>query len=218
MSTLPVGSAAATERLPATTTITRDTGANPSVSQALQRLQASRRRLQDQWLPEPAPGRGRRGTGSLRQGGLAGLWRHWRRKLARVPAAQAVGDLLSGWWQNHPWRGTAELVSHDVVPQLGLAVRRHPLLAVTLAAGAGVALVVCKPWRSTWCRSQWQTLPTRLGHAAWQLAAQAPLHGLLAGLLGAATGAATGAAAASAAQAGATGTATETPSPENPHA
>lgn len=182
---------------------------NPSVAQALQRLQASRRRLHDHWLPGPAAGGGGAGA-SFRHGGLAGLWRHWRRRLARVPGVDAVADALSGWWRHHPWRTTAELVTHEVVPQVDRVVRRHPLLAVTVAAGAGLALVTWKPWRQAWCRRQLQTLPHRVGQGLWHLAAQVPLHTLLAGLLGAAS--------ATAASAGAATDKTEQPTMEAPDA
>lgn len=163
--------------------------ANPAVCRALDRLMASRCRLQAHWLPQPAQGGGGHAAASFRHGGLAGLWRHWRRRLSRLPAAAAVADVLSGWWQQHPWRNTAELVTHEVAPQLGRAVRRNPLMAITLAAGAGVALVVCKPWQSSWCRNQLNGLPQRLGHGLWRVASQAPLHSLLAGLLAAASAA-----------------------------
>jgi hypothetical protein len=167
--------------------LTTAAAGNPATAQALLRLRSSRQRLRDHWIPAPAAGGGASARVSLRFGGLAGLWRHWRRRLHRLPGADAVALALGTWWQSHPWRTTAELVQAELLPRTAAAMRRHPLASVGVAAVLGYAVVSFRPWRSGWCRRQLDQLPHHIGHTLWSVAGQVPLHAVLAGVLGAAT-------------------------------
>jgi len=54
-----------------------------------------------------------------------------------------VSRTLRVWWQHHPLHTAAELAS----PALGSYAREHPMKLLGVAAAAGAAAVVLKPWR-----------------------------------------------------------------------
>ncbi len=69
-------------------------------------------------------------------------------------AAVAAQRLLAAWWQRHPLNTVLEVST----PLLQGVARRHPYRILAVAAAAGAAVVVLKPWRWTrtrrWARSQ----------------------------------------------------------------
>ncbi|MFO1327353.1 MAG: hypothetical protein U1F56_08335 [Rubrivivax sp.] len=148
----------------------------PGIAAAVRRLQGSRERLCQAWLPDGTPAGGRSGAASAwHHGGAAGLWRHWRRRLARVPGIDLLLDAAQRSWQRHPWRHTLQIVSTQLRPHVAPLLQRHPLAAAALAAGAGAALVAWRPWRQPWCRRALQACPgqalrwgqAQLGQLPW---------------------------------------------------
>lgn len=192
----------------------------PAVAQAVQRLQASRLRLQAQWLPEAAshPATGA-GPATRLLDSLSGWWQRITRQGASLPLVMVGGELLGDWWRGHPWRATAETLTQAVAPHAARMVRRHPLATVAVAAGAGVLIVALRPWRTPWLRQQLQGVPAQVGRSLWRLAAEVPLHQVVASVLGA-----TAAATAQASHASHTPTAAQAeppafqPTPETSHA
>lgn len=159
--------------------------AAPSPQQrALARLAASRQRLQSTWLPTPSTGstarKAGRAAGSHR---LAGVWRLWRRRLADVPVVGLALDAAEGWWQNNPWRLAGQTVAGELDHALTPWIRRHPILTVALAAGAGYTLVSTRAWAWPVVADQWRPLPRRIGRWLLHQVSQAPLQSVMAGLM-----------------------------------
>lgn len=155
---------------------------DPRLHQALLRLQASRRRLEHAWIAPPAPA----GTGAGRAwqfGGLSGLLRHLRRRVAHVPGLAPMVELVEHAWQRHPWRLVGRTVADEVVPPVMRVVRRHPVATTGLALGAGFALVWFKPWRHAWAADQINQAPRRLSRWLVRQAGAVPVHTFLTTLL-----------------------------------
>lgn len=157
------------------------------LDQALARLAETRARLRQELLPPTDLGRhavsGGMPTGSPWPLRLRAGWRHWRRQLRRWPLA---GMLLSGVqeaWQRHPWRPTAELVAKEAGAAVLPAVRRHPVLAVALAAGLGMAVVAGRRWYAPALQGHVRSAPARLGRWLMRQLSQAPVQAGLFGLL-----------------------------------
>jgi hypothetical protein len=55
-----------------------------------------------------------------------------------------LGDVLRAWWHRHPLK----LVLDVIGPVLNQQARRHPTGLLALAALAGAALVLLRPWRA----------------------------------------------------------------------
>lgn len=117
---------------------------------ALARLAASRASLRAAWLPEAGAATA---SGSRRR--LAARWRLWRRELGAMPVLGLALNLAEQWWQQHPWRAVGQVVAGEVEDALVPWVRRRPALSVALAAAAGAALVLARPWA-------WPVLGARL--------------------------------------------------------
>ncbi len=147
--------------------------------QALARLQASRQSLEALWLPKPADN-SRPPRGRLR---VSAWLRRWRRELGEHPVVGLALQAVDEWWQRNPWRAAGEAMTGEVRQTVLPLVRRYPVAAVGLAAAAGVALAVVKPWRWPLVARQLRPLP---GHASrWLLAriSQAPWQSIIAGLM-----------------------------------
>lgn len=56
---------------------------------------------------------------------------------------QTLKHALNGWWQHHP----AQLAIDLAIPVLGKYAEKKPLQLLGLAAGAGAAIVLIRPWR-----------------------------------------------------------------------
>lgn len=165
-------------------------------ARALARLSASRLQLQATWLP-PARERGGEGRGGRR---LGALWRRWRRQLGDVGQHPLLGMALQavdGWWQANPWRGAGEAVAGELQHSLTPLVRRHPAVAIGLAAGAGALVAGLRPWRWPLVAEQLRPLPRRVGRWLLRQLGQAPIQSLITSLVlaGGATAAAANAAA-----------------------
>lgn len=157
----------------------------PSPQQrALARLAASRQRLQSTWLPEPSSARtartAGRAAGSQR---LSRVWRLWRRRLADVPVVGLALDAAESWWQNNPWRLAGQTVAGELDHALTPWIRRHPILTVALAAGAGYTLISTRAWAWPVVADQWRPLPRRVGRWLLHQISQAPLQSVMAGLV-----------------------------------
>jgi hypothetical protein len=78
---------------------------------------------------------------------LAQMRRHAppQRESGVQPSGQedSLWAVLRRWWQDHPASGVLELVAPDLQ---GYA-RAYPGRTLALAAGAGAALVLLRPWR-----------------------------------------------------------------------
>lgn len=184
--TSPTNSTASAAASAAATTAMVSPALTP-LDQALARLAETRARLRQELLPPTD--RGRHAVPGGRPGGspwplrLRAGWRHWRRQLRRWPLA---GMLLSGVqeaWQQHPWRPTAELVAKEAGAAVLPAVRRHPVVAVALAAGLGMAVVAGRRWYAPALQGQVRSAPARLGRWLLRQLSQAPVQAGLFGLL-----------------------------------
>ena len=56
---------------------------------------------------------------------------------------QNFRHILNSWWQHHP----AQLALDLAIPVLGRYAEKKPLQLLGLAAGAGAAIVLIRPWR-----------------------------------------------------------------------
>jgi hypothetical protein len=118
---------------------------------ALARLDRSRERLRDSLTPAPvAPDAGaghsfhpvRRARAWLRTTPWGGVL---------DPLLSAVGDELVNWWQRQSWRQSsklaAQLATDKFTAEVMPLVRRYPIAAVLLTAGAGAIVAGSGVWR-----------------------------------------------------------------------
>ncbi|WP_077035637.1 hypothetical protein [Pelomonas sp. KK5] len=147
---------------------------------ALQRLAASRQQLRNELieLPDTTPHHPLNIPRRLRA-----LWRTLRRGLRGSPVAGVALTALQQWWEGHPWRATTELVAGELHAQVAPAVRRHPVAAMLLSAGIGLAVVAARPWRWHFVRRQVQPLPGRIVRWLFNQLGAAPGQALLSALL-----------------------------------
>jgi hypothetical protein len=157
------------------------------LDRALARLADTRARLRQELLPPEDSGRPDHPEGSAASSvwppRLRAGWRHWRRQLRRWPL---TGALLAGaqdTWKRHPWRPTAEMVLQQAGAAILPAVRRHPVAAVALAAGLGMAVVAGRRWYAPALQGQVRSAPARLGRWLLRQLGQAPVQAGLVGLL-----------------------------------
>jgi len=153
--------------------MTGTTDANNSVQQgdpryaALQRLCASRTRLQVALIPQP-----RAQGASSAIGGENSDWARTARTLWRFVRSrdgagllQTVRSVMGHWWTGHPWRPTVSLLGDAVDAEVGPWVRKHPSSAIALGIGAGVAIAWIRPWR--WSALHTQARSVRRSAAHW---------------------------------------------------
>ncbi|MBL8286479.1 MAG: hypothetical protein JNL85_00710 [Rubrivivax sp.] len=123
---------------------------DPELTAALERIERSRRHLHAELLPPPEDHE-RHGS---RSGTLAGRWLDWLHtgplhtwvELAE-PWIASGSLVVQRWWRRQPWHDAAVLVVETGREALSPVIRRHPLAAVGIAATAGAALVMARPWR-----------------------------------------------------------------------
>lgn len=157
------------------------------LDQALARLADTRARLRQELIPPEDTGRSDHPDAGAASSAwpprLRAAWRHWRRQLRRWPL---TGALLAGaqdTWKHHPWRPTAELVLQQAGAAVLPAVRRHPVAAVALAAGLGMAVVAGRRWYAPTLQGQVRSAPARLGRWLLRQLGQAPVQAGLVGLV-----------------------------------
>lgn len=148
---------------------------------ALARLAASRQKLQATWVP--TLGGAARSPGGYRVDRLAVLWRRWRRRLDVEPALGLLLDAAEDWWQHNPWRLAGQAVATEVDGVLTPWLRRHPWLAVALAAGTGYAIVSLRPWAWPGLRQQLGQLPAHARRWLLGQLARVPLRSLVESLV-----------------------------------
>lgn len=84
---------------------------------------------------------------------------------AQKTSASAADDIFGPWWHRHPLKMVLDVAGPLLVGQA----RQHPVAAMLLAAAAGAALVLLRPWRA-------------LPWAAWAGLRALPLQTLLAAI------------------------------------
>lgn len=151
-----------------------------TVQEALAALQASRAVLRRELVPATrfAP-EASEGTFSSWQRS----WRRWRRLGSRWPIAAAARDVVRGWWRKQPWHATGALAAEGLYQHAVPVVRRHPIVAIGVAAGLGALLVSVRPWRWPLVGDQLQATPRRLRSWAVNQLMSAPIQAALASLL-----------------------------------
>ena len=164
------------------------------LAHALARLADSRARLHHELVPAPKPQAAGSGAG-LWPGPwppqLKALWRRGgrllRRLLGQSPTAAALLGGLAGaaqdTWRRHPWRPTAELLGREAGAAVLPAVRRHPLAAVAVAAGLGMAIVAGRAWHWPILSRRLRDSPQRLGRWLLHQLAQPALQTALLSVL-----------------------------------
>jgi hypothetical protein len=109
-------------------------------------------------------------------------WQHWREALAEHPAVAVGMDAVQGWWQRQPLRPAVETAAGELRGVVAPLVRRHPVVAVAVAATIGAALVAWRPWRWPAVRSHIADAPQRAGRWVVHQLTQAPVQSLIASL------------------------------------
>jgi hypothetical protein len=153
------------------------------VEHALARLQASRASLRAVLVP-PEPAAPNREDGAPRGWSrrFADGWQHWRGALAEHPAVAVGMDAVQGWWQRQPLRPAVETAAGELRGTIGPIVRRHPALAVALAATLGAAVIAGRPWRWPAVNRHLADAPHRAGRWVMHQLTQAPVQSLIASL------------------------------------
>jgi hypothetical protein len=156
-------------------------GADLAQAAALRRLALSRAGLRSVMIAQPEPDEGAAGGTPNRM--LRQLWRQLRRAGRASPAADLALGALQAWWLTRPWRLPLAELRQELQANLVPLVRRHPWLAVSVAAGAGAALVYLRPWRWAVLRGSWPLWRAGLVAQAVQQAAQWPWEAMLGSLM-----------------------------------
>ncbi len=128
----------------------------PTMAQALARLNLSRQRLQESLKPPPEEGN----PGPLHKA------REWLRGSSwgsvLDPILGAVGDDVMRWWGRQGWGDSALLAKNAVSAELGPLVKRYPIAAVLVTAAAGAAFASSGLWR-------WRAVKRGMSHLGLQL-------------------------------------------------
>jgi hypothetical protein len=156
-------------------------GADLAQAAALQRLALSRAGLRSVLIAPPDADE--RAGGAAPNRILRQLWRQLRRAGRTSPAADLALGALQAWWLTRPWRLPLTELRQELQAHLVPQVRRHPWLAVSVAAGAGAALVYLRPWRWAVLRGSWPLWRAGLVAQVVQQAAQWPWETMLDGLM-----------------------------------
>ena len=134
-----------------------------TIEHALARLERSRTRLRESLAPAvPSPASKESGF-SFHPVQKARAWLRstpWGGLLD--PVASAVSDELLHWWQRQSWRQSAVLVKDALSTELSPLVRRYPIAAVLVTAGAAAVFVGSGVWR-------WRTVRRSAGQLGSQL-------------------------------------------------
>ena len=134
-----------------------------TIEHALARLERSRTRLRESLAPAvPSPASKESGF-SFHPVQKARAWLRstpWGGLLD--PVVSAVSDELLHWWQRQSWRQSAVLVKDALSTELSPLVRRYPIAAVLVTAGAAAVFVGSGVWR-------WRTVRRSAGQLGSQL-------------------------------------------------
>ena len=156
-----------------------------SIDTAIAALEASRQRMRGVMIPHREPDPEIHGHGVMTQGRV--VWRYLRRTTQRHPALRLAVEAVQGWWMAHPVRQLTQTVAVPINDAAVPVVRRHPWTSVAVAASAGAALAVARPWR--WNIVAQQARQLRRQVVSWGLAlaggpmGQAVIASLLAGVV-----------------------------------
>lgn len=82
-------------------------------------------------------------TGSDRKQSRAETQKNWSSASPGFEWSSLIESGLSSWWRDHPARAGASLLKSATEEYA----RKKPLQVVTIAAVAGAAVVLIKPWR-----------------------------------------------------------------------
>lgn len=102
---------------------------------AQERLLLSRRAIVNYMTQDDRPASAQNRTDFGRQNGRSGF--------VKSNAWQTIKRTVRIWWQHHP----AQIAIDLAQPVLGNYAREKPLQLLGLAAGAGAAAVLIRPWR-----------------------------------------------------------------------
>jgi len=111
---------------------------------ACERLARSRECLQ-QALRDV--GSGPKAGSAERPGPLDPCATEWLTQLKTLPGANLLAMLMGDWWARQPLRVAMSVVAETAKAALKPMAQSHPFRLVTIAAVAGAALVVLRPWR-----------------------------------------------------------------------
>lgn len=107
------------------------------MSEATDRIEASRARLQLAMSPPPP-------TSTDRAGAHAPSWLH---SVTDLPLVTAVIDSVTAWWSQHPLRPVVSVASEASTAVVKPLAQRNPLTLVLVAGVIGAGLAWTRPWR-----------------------------------------------------------------------
>ncbi|GIX53530.1 hypothetical protein ACU6VJ_00440 [Sphaerotilus sulfidivorans] len=160
---------------------------DPDLIRARERLEASRERLlahmRGEADPADAEARPAVATGERRApaapvdvAGQLSLLAALRQRVEAHPVGAVLLDTGQLWWERHPARAVLLRAQGRLDRTTAPFVRRHPVVAVVLAATAGGALAALRPWQDERVRRLWRPVQSHLG--GW-LRAQFPMQTLI---------------------------------------
>jgi hypothetical protein len=148
---------------------------------ALARIEASRSAMRQVLVPQPELPPAQAPEGELPEGWrrrFADGWQNLRDQMGDHPAVSVAMNAAQGWWRRQPLRPVVGEIHGVVTPW----VKRHPVLAVSLAAALAAGIVFARPWRVPAVRARLHGAPQRAGRWLWHQLTQAPVQSLLASL------------------------------------
>ncbi|MES2100964.1 MAG: hypothetical protein V4569_14150 [Pseudomonadota bacterium] len=107
------------------------------MSEASDRIEASRARLQLAMSPPPP-------TPTERAGAQAPSWLH---RVTDLPLVSAVIESLTAWWSQHPLRPVVSVANEASTAVVKPLAQRNPLTLVLVAGAIGAGLAWTRPWR-----------------------------------------------------------------------
>jgi hypothetical protein len=105
------------------------------MSEALDKVQASRARLRLAMLPPPPVEKAADANSSFVQ------------KLLNIPVVAGVIESVQAWWSVHPMRPMSKVASEAANAAVQPIAKLHPVALVLAAAGAGALVFWTRPWR-----------------------------------------------------------------------
>lgn len=107
------------------------------MTEALDRIEASRTRLRLAMMPPPAPAPG---STPPRSESLL-------RRLGALPLLNAVIESVTAWWSHHPMRPVAHIANEASNAVVKPIAQRNPWSLMLVAGVAGAGLAWTRPWR-----------------------------------------------------------------------
>lgn len=107
------------------------------MSEAVDRIEASRARLKLAMSPPPPAADDRAGL-------HAPSWLH---RLTDLPLVAAVIESVTSWWSHHPLRPVVSVANEASSAVVKPLAQRNPLTLVLVAGVVGAALAWTRPWR-----------------------------------------------------------------------